>query len=220
MELRVKADDPRAIIDAMGVRIRQSFRKGTEETTQGLKAALRGQVKGAGLGDRLANTWQGKTYPRAGVDSWHPAGVVSSKAPTIVRAFDEGTLVRSKDGLFLAVPTPAAPKRGVGGGRISPANFPEQVYGPLHMVYRPGRPSLLVVNNARVDAGGRARSNIRTSKAGGAYSPLSGRSTVVMFILIPQVRLRKRLDVAGAGRELLGKMPGLIEFHLYKGSTF
>ena len=220
MELGVKIDDPRKVIDAMGRRIRQSFRRGVEETTHGLKGSLRGQVKGAGLGDRLANTWRDAVYPRAGVESYNPAGVVFSKAGTVVRAFDEGSLIRGKDGLFLAIPTPAAPKRGVGGKRLTPSNFPEHVYGPLHMVYRPGKPSLLVVNNARIDAAGRTRSNLRTNKAGGRYSSLSGRATVVMFILVPQVRLRKRLDVAGAERQWLGKMPVLIEFHLYKGSQF
>lgn len=221
MEISVKPEeDFRKVVDEMGRRIKRAFRAGVEQTTTGLRDELRQQVRAGGLGNRLANSWRGQVYPRAGVESFGPAGMVFSKAPQIHRAFDEGAVIRSKLGFFLAVPTPAAPKRGAGGKRITPSNFPEQVYGPLRFVYRPGRPSLLVVNNARVGTDGRARPGVRRNRAGAAYSPLSGRATVVMFVLLPQVSLRKRLDVNAAGAKWLNRLPGLIDYELLKNSKF
>ncbi len=38
-----------------------------------------------------------------------------------------------------------------------------------------------------------------------------GLTTAIMFILIRQVKLEKRLDVAGAAKVWIDKMPGLIE---------
>jgi hypothetical protein len=46
----------------------------------------------------------------------------------------------------------------------------------------------------------------------------SGRlTTVVMFLLVPQVKLRKRLDVARAGERWSAQLPALIEQHLRVG---
>jgi len=44
------------------------------------------------------------------------ATLVWSKAPQIIRTFDEGAVIRSESGLWLAIPTQQTPKRGVGGG--------------------------------------------------------------------------------------------------------
>ncbi|WP_353799190.1 DUF6441 family protein, partial [Thalassospira sp.] len=101
----------------------------------------------AGLGTRLARTWRSRAYPNKGYDA---ASLVWSKAPQIVRTFDRGTVIKSKSGFWLAIPTASAPKRGVGGKRITPSNFPEYRFGPLRFVYRRGQPSLLVVDGVRV----------------------------------------------------------------------
>ena len=73
----------------------------------GLKTELRAQITGAGLGQRLANTWRSESYPKGGT-SISAAGFVWSKAPGIVRIYEEGATIRATKGLFLAVPTPAA----------------------------------------------------------------------------------------------------------------
>lgn len=91
---------------------------GVAEVTERIKNDLRGQVTGAGLGNKLAKSWQAKLYPK-GQKSISAAGWVFSKAPKLIRAFNEGALIKSKDGFFLAIPTEAAPKRGVGGKRIN-----------------------------------------------------------------------------------------------------
>ena len=77
---------------------------GVAEITDHIKNDLRGQVTGSGLGNKLAKSWQAKVYPK-GKKSIDAAGWVFSKAPKLIRAFDEGTLIKSKDGFFLAIPT-------------------------------------------------------------------------------------------------------------------
>jgi hypothetical protein len=178
---------------------------GTRRAADGLKHEMRTQVASAGLGRRLANAWRGKIYENKKLNA---AGRVWTKAPTIMRAFDEGVTIKSKKGLWLAVPTPSAPRRGVGGKRISPSTFPEHRFGRLRFVYRgSGKPSLLVVDGLRARGGKRggfARAGKRAQATG------RGLTTVVMFIMVPQVRLRKRLDFTGAGRRWQQRLPRLI----------
>src|SRR5262245_40059380 len=94
--------------------------------TKDLKSNLRDDVVAAGLGNRLATTWRGMTYPEHG-DSLEAAAYVCSKAPKIIDAFDRGVTIRSSRGLFLAVPTEAAGRigRGLSGkrDRITPGGW-------------------------------------------------------------------------------------------------
>lgn len=187
--------------------IEKAVTGGIKEAGDGLKGSLRRQVITAGLGSRLARTWRSRAYPNKGHDA---ATLVWSKAPEIIRTFDEGAVIRSRSGLWLAIPTSAAPKRGVGGKRINPGNFPEHRFGPLRFVYRRGRPSLLVIDGVRINKSGRVG---RRAK-GGAFTKTGrmkqGISTVVMFIMVPQVRLKKRLDVMREAKRWERLVPELI----------
>ena len=197
---------------AMAVEVRQIEKAvvaGVKEAGDGLKGSLRSQIISAGLGARLSRTWRNRAYPNKGHDA---ASLVWSKAPAIVRTFDQGAVIRGKSGFWLAIPTAAAPKRGVGGKRITPANFPEGRFGPLRFVYRRGRPSLLVVDSVRVS---NKTGRVGRQAKGGAFTKAgrikSGITTVVMFIMVPQVRLKKRLDVAREAKHWERQLPGLIE---------
>jgi len=193
--------------------ISKAVTAGVKDAGRGLKGDLRKQVVAAGLGPRLARTWRETTYPR-GKSSMRAATLVWSKAPLIIRTFDEGAVIRSKSGLWLAIPTPAAPKRGVGGKRINPSNFPEHRFGPLRFVYRRNGASLLVVDSVRINKSGRVG---RRAK-GGAFTKTGrmkqGIATVVMFIMVPQVRLKKRLDVKREVTRWERRLPGLIDKHM------
>lgn len=180
--------------------------KGVVEGTIGLRDEYRTQVERSGLGARMAKTWKYKRYPPSG-NSIGTAGLVYADQPQVIRAFMDGTLIKSADGFFLAIPTPAAPKRGVGGKRINPSNFPEHLLGRLRFVYRKGRPSLLVVDNLRAGTGKRGgfRKASDTAQRTGR-----GLTTVVMFILLPQVYLKKRLDVDAPARRWEQKLPQLV----------
>jgi uncharacterized protein DUF6441 len=185
---------------------------GTREAGRGLKTELRRQVSSAGLGQRLANSWRHRHYPNRKLDA---ASLVYTKAPQIIRAFDEGALIRSKRGRFLAIPTENAPRKGTDGKRVSPSTFPEHRFGPLRFVPRSSGPSLLVVDGLQASVsrktGGlrgfrRATDRVRQSGA--------GLTTVVMFLLVPQVKLPKRLDVARAAEHWSAELPTLIEQQL------
>ena len=193
-------------------RIERAVPDGVKAAGDGLKGSLRKQVIAAGLGTRLSRTWRGRTYANKGHDA---ASLVWSKAPQIVRAFDEGAVIKGKGGRWLAIPTPAAPKRGVGGKRITPATFPTGRHGPLRMVRRSGRSALLVVDDVRVSAKtGRVG---RQAKGGGRTKSGSfkqGIATVVMFVLVRQVKLRRRLNVARAAERWTRKLPALIRRHV------
>ena len=178
---------------------------GMRQAADGLKADLRRQVTEAGMGQRLANTWRAELYPKS-QKSIKAAGFVFTRAPTIIRAFDQGAVIKSRHGFWLAIPTPAA-GTGARGKRMTPGLW-EQMHGSrLRFIYRRGAPSLLVAENMR------ARTGKRGGFAKGSASALrSGRgmTSVVMFILVPQVSLKKRLDVNGVAEQWAAALPELI----------
>jgi hypothetical protein len=164
-----------------------------------LKAAWRAQITGAGLGHRLARTIRSEQFPK-GRPSLNAAALVWSKAPVIVGAHDTGPLIRSRNGFWLAIPTEAAGK-SARGGRITPGEWERRSGLRLRFVYRRTGPSLLVAEG-RLNARGRAvASRSRTGR---------GMTTVPIFLLVPQVQLRKRLDLARDARAAQDALPGLI----------
>ena len=164
-----------------------------------LKTAWRAQITGAGLGTRLANTIRSEQFPKAR-PSLNAAAVVWSKAPVIVGAHDTGPLIRSRNGFWLAIPTPAAGKSSR-GGRVTPGEWERRSGLRLRFVYRRTGPSLLVAEG-RLNARGRAV--LSRSKTG------RGVTTVPIFLLVPQVQLRKRLDLARDAARAHDAVPGLI----------
>lgn len=164
-----------------------------------LKTAWRAQIAGAGLGTRLANTIRSQTFPKAG-DSFGAAALVWAKSPVIIGAHDTGPLIRSRNGFWLAIPTEAAGK-SLRGGRITPGEWERRTGLRLRFVYRRRGPSLLVAAG-RVDTKGRTVAS--RSKTG------RGRVTSPIFLLVPQVRLPKRLDLARDAERAHSAVPGLI----------
>ena len=164
-----------------------------------LQSAWRGQIAGAGLGRRLSNSIRSQTYPKVG-ESLSAAALVWSKAPVIISAHDTGPLIRSKDGFWLAIPLPAAGK-GARGGRITPAEWERRRGLRLRFIYRRSGPSLLV-----------AEGRLNTRGVGVASRSKTGRglTTVPIFLLVPQVKLRKRLDLARDAKVAQDRIPGAI----------
>jgi hypothetical protein len=124
-------------------------------------------------------------------------------------------VIRSKRGRFLAIPTENAPRKGTDGRRISPSTFPEHRYGPLRFVPRSSGPSLLVVDGLRASFGrksGELRGFRRATDRARARG--DGLTTVVMFLLVRQAKLPKRLDVTRAAERWSGQLPALIEQQL------
>jgi hypothetical protein len=173
--------------------------KAIREAGTRLKSAWRGQITGAGLGTRLARSIRSAQYPK-GKPSLNAAALVWSKAPVILGAHNTGPMIRSKNGFWLAIPTPAAGK-SARGGRISPGEWERRTGLRLRFIYRRQGPSLLVAEG-RLNTKGRAVAS--RSKTG------RGLLTAPIFLLVPQVRLEKRLNLAAAAEAELGRVPGAI----------
>lgn len=162
---------------------------------------MRNQVRQAGMGIRFSNTWQDKVYPKD-TPAINPAGYVYSKA-SYMRGFNDGVVIRSKDGFFLAIPTPEAGK-GLGGKRLTPGEW-EKMHGErLRYIYRAGGASLLVADDQRA----------RTGKRGGfsrasdsAISTGRGLTSVIIFFLVPQVTITKRLNFQAAYELRISQLP-------------
>jgi hypothetical protein len=174
----------------------------------GLKADWRAQITSAGLGRRLANTIRAKTFPATG-ESLAAAALVWSSAPVIIGAHDTGPLIRSKDGFWLAIPTAAAGK-GARGGRITPGEWEQRRGLRLRFVYRRTGPSLLVAEGRLNARGVGVASRSKTGR---------GRATVPIFLLVRQVKLSKRLDLARDAARAVDRVPGLIVASWVEGRT-
>jgi hypothetical protein len=169
------------------------------EAGTSLKTAWRGQITGAGLGQRLAKSIRSEQFPKGG-PSLSAAAVVWSKAPVIVGAHDTGPLIRSRNGFWLAIPAPAAGK-SLRGGRITPAEWERRSGLRLRFVYRRTGPSLLVAEGRLTTKGRAVASRSKTGR---------GRTTMPIFLLVPQVKLPKRLDLVRDAIRAHDSLPGLI----------
>ncbi|RBI69908.1 hypothetical protein DQW77_15160 [Roseovarius sp. TE539] len=170
------------------------------EAGTGLRADWRRQITGAGLGQRLSRTIRSAQYPK-GQPSLNAAALVWSKAPDIISAHDTGPLIRSKSGFWLAIPLPAA-GRGRGGARLTPGEWERRRGLRLRFVYRRRGPSLLVADRARINTRGTAvASRAKTGR---------NQVTAPIFLLVPQVKLSKRLDLDRDAERAHDSVPRLI----------
>jgi hypothetical protein len=169
------------------------------EAGKALQSNWRVQITRAQLGPRLAKTIRTKTYPTTG-ESLEAAALVWTNAPQIIGAHDSGPLIRSKDGFWLAIPTPAAGK-GARGKAFTPGEWERRRGVRLRFVYRRIGPSLLVADGRLNSRGLGVASRSKTGR---------GRSTVPIFLLVPQVHLQKRLDLARDAIRAQSEVPKLI----------
>ena len=165
-----------------------------------LKSAWRGQITGAGLGQRVANTIRAQTYPK-GRNSLDAAALVWSNAPEIIGAHDTGPLIRSASGFWLVIPLPAAGK-ALGGKRNTPGMREQKTGLRLRFVYRSRGPSRLVADAVRLNTRGQAMASKSTTGCGQVTAPI--------FLLVRQVKLPKRLDLARDAERALAAIPGSI----------
>lgn len=163
-----------------------------------IKDNWRGQIASAGLGRRLGNTVRMEAYPRQG--SLNAAALVWSKAKKIVGAFETGVEIRAKTARFLAIPLPAAGK-STRNGRITPGEWERRRGRKLVYIERRRGGALLVDNGtvlrgpATFGRGGVARGSRKRAK-----------DPVPIFVLVPRVRLQKRLGLLTAADRLANQM--------------
>lgn len=169
-----------------------------------LKTAWRGQITGAGLGSRLANAVRSDAYPKS-QPSLNAAAMIWSKAPKITAAHEQGALIRSKDGYWLAIPTKAAGK-GARGKKITPIEWEQRTGRALRFVYWGGRIAKLV-DDGTVQHRRLGDDLSWTNKKAGKRTR---RLSKLIFILVPQARLRKKLDLFGAAERVGAGLPATI----------
>lgn len=155
---------------------------GITAATNGLKSSLRSQVLSAGMSSRMANTWRGIVYPK-GKHSIKAAGEVYSNAEKIMLGFEYETIIRGKDGVWLAIPTDAIPKRAR-GKHITPALYEQMKGVRLQFVYRRNACSLLVYTQKK--------------------------KTIIAFILVPQVKMPKLINFQFESKKWHDQIPSLI----------
>lgn len=187
--------------------LEQEIKAGERAVTSAMKTAgaelkqdWREQITRAGLGHRLPRTIRNRTYPTSG-DSINAAALIWSNAPEVLNAHDRGALIRSKSGFWRAIPTEAAGK-GRRGARLTPAEWERRRGMRLRFIYRRNGPSLLVAEKARINTRGLAVASRAKTGRGQVSAPI--------FLLVPQVKLRKRLDLARDAEKIAGSVPRLI----------
>lgn len=197
---------------------------------------LRAETLAGLMSARLTKAWRMKAYPEVGV-SLDPAGWVYVRGPRpgavtagtsaaiLMDAFEKGVAITARRGGWLAIPTDAAGKRAPVAGnalkgrgsqqaRITPAGFERRTGMHLRFVPQGPAKALLVVDNAQRERSSRgARAVPYTGRGRGAklYGP-AGR-TIVVFTLLRQVRLPKRLDFTGPVQRANLRWEGLLSKH-------
>jgi hypothetical protein len=164
-----------------------------------IKDQMRSEVRKAGLGNKLANSIRSRAYPER-TKSINASALVWTNAPEIINAHLKGSLIRSKSGFWMAIPTEAAGK-GAQGQRITPSEWQRRRGLDLTLISRPGKPGLLISEGRLTKAGRATKSRSKTGR---------GRQSIVIFILVPQVKLRKRLDFNAAINRAAAALPSVI----------
>jgi hypothetical protein len=170
--------------------------------TDTLKEALRDQVRDAGMGNRLANTWRASTYPTSR-NSLNPAGYAWSNAPDIIDAFARGATITPLDGRkYLWIPTKAVPRSRSSRGSAGKFMTPPQVLAEFRVkdfVVRKGKGGrmLAFIPQGR---GTTARGAVRRVRKGRLAHGENG-ELVLMFVLTTSVRMPKKFDLQEAADE-------------------
>jgi hypothetical protein len=209
----------------------QASYKALRDTGGALVEDMRGQWRATGYEKSLANSWRLRMYPNG--PSLRGTAFVFTRAPMIMRGHNDGSMISAKGGgRYLAIPTGFNHKRGFRGMREMILT-PQQMVGLKDWTFvRPfksgaskgllwfvrvaeaARKVKGVVRRQAYAAGvklvgsGRVRrtENILNGiqMDGGGAAP---ERAVPMFLLLPQVKLRKVLDFMGAARKRQAELP-------------
>ncbi|BCW88046.1 hypothetical protein sos41_11840 [Alphaproteobacteria bacterium SO-S41] len=196
--------DFRAVSGAAGKASRMAATGGMKATTRQLTLGVRAQVKAAGLGTKVANSVRDVVYPKSGT-SLSPAGVVFSKAPQILRGFEDGSMIRAKGRGFLTIPTKDCPY-GRGGGHIKPKEAVKRF--KTFRFQRAADGTLLMMFEVASSQDGlgwkratKQRNQNQRRRSGRLVKPRAAQ-WVAFYFLVPSARLRKKLNVDGVLRQI------------------
>ncbi|MCC7282772.1 MAG: hypothetical protein IT556_10340 [Acetobacteraceae bacterium] len=224
--IRLQVDD--AVLAIAG-----ALRRAVTTVGRQTQAALRAQARAAGFKDggrAMANAWRLQVYPEAGrgARSWRPAALVRSKMPDLVHVFDQGAAVTAKGRKYLAIPTPInrLPGRRQDGRYRTRVTTQEMLRlgGFVRPTRNPNVRLWCLRLRSETSKRGRLRlfagryAEILTGRAKGQQARrqeyAAGHSFVPMFLLMKQVTLRKRIDLAGATAAARAALLGAVEAEL------
>lgn len=194
--------------------------------TEGIKTRVRAATQAGWKGNKLPKAWRGDVYPKR-KNSLEAAGFVRVKgnAADIIATGLKPTVIRSSNGFWLAIPTKEAGRFGLKRGsagfgvttntkgaseRITPGGFERRTGIKLRVVpdvSSGGQRAFLVADEAMLLRGIATpyRSKGRGSKL---YGPAG--KTIVIFILVPRVTTRKRMDIDDIADAGAAQAAGLI----------
>lgn len=215
MRYRATVPDIRQALSGAEVQIAKSVTAGMKQVTEGLKQDLRDDVTSSGLGQRLANTWRGQTFPKTG-ESVDAAAYVSTNAPKLIDAFDRGATIVASGRKYLAIPTPEAGVRQISKRRtkgstdntLSPASWERETGVKLRFI--PTRTGGVLVADAFYRRQARRYQGRKSFRAIRESGPDKGRKFVVIFVLVKQVKLRKRFDIDATAKRWADRIPSAI----------
>lgn len=200
---------------------RQAVTSGIRKTAEGAKGDWRAQIASAGLDAKLANTVAFKQYPSHA--SFRSAAIVYSKAPEIMESYASGArIVARGGGHYLALPTTFNRE---GGRRNGKPKITAQAMAKLGrgwtfaLPMRNHRGKLWFLRVTRSESRSRAGRTKARAWAGGigpggiggkrGVELGSGRRArveeilktgyVPMFVLLPEVLVKKMLDIESIG---------------------
>lgn len=167
------------------------------EATKGLERELEAVTKNA-AGGRLWRAWASNVFPKTGL-AREPSGSVyvkgGARSTGAMTFFSRSGRIKAKSGRFLAIPTPAAGSKGR-GRNLTPAEWEARTGEKLRFVYRRSGPSLLVAEGVlNTRSGTYRRLTGRRSKADERRGFRRGVTTIVIFVLIPQVAFANRFAI-------------------------
>jgi len=194
---------------------RRAVTLGMGDTIEAGKQFARTQLRQAGLGDRLANTWRSRVYPnRANVYSMNAAASLYSNAPHIIDLYSRGgTIVPVHGRRYLAIPTRYLPQvvpTLIAGSRAAKSPTPLTVAHHLgvKLVLRRNRHGTLWL-----EAGGLRLSRSKKAGRAGIAKRASdkmiakGKSlTLPLFWLVKSARVAKRLDLPAIEAMMAGQL--------------
>lgn len=206
------------VVGDMGADLKRFWRSVESASTRAigvagrrLKVRLVNHIQGRFTRAKWAKAWSVRVYPK-GTTSANASAVVRSRVPELVYAFDKPVTINGEK--WLAIPTVDAPRaRGRGRPRATPAKWAERFesrYGKLKMIPLPGnRTALLYVNAVRRRRGKRGGIQGAREFSKRTWRTRDYETNVVMFVLVRQTRMPKRIDIRRVEREFAAIWPTL-----------
>lgn len=204
---------------------RQAVTEGLRATGEGLKLDLRRQVAQA-LGHRAANMIGVETYPKGGKASFGAAVSVFARgdsAEKLLQAFSAETIIAPNGGKYLAIPTgfnkPGGGRRQGGNAAVSTKEMVSLKKWTYVRPTQDGRGLVWFLRVSEAQAKGKG-GRVGSMAFAGGFKRVGGRragteaaleaGAVPMFILLPMVTLKKRMDPAAIIQTWANRAPDLI----------